>query len=683
VQGASPQTPASHSNQTLPLKIAPEPSTQTFASNTEFPDLTPPLQMRWDALGHLWVLCPSGTRNRHKLLVLSDQDGDGRADLCATYAANLGAASDFVLYRDGVLLLEDGDVWLLRDPRGAGTMERKERLLTGLNIPEAADSAQTIALEPSGGVLLHDSPPHRTHLETPEGTLRRTKGSVYRLDPLTGHVEIPPEFVSFKEARLQAAAKPQRTLDGTWIPPDVKTAPWSPPLTQQPVKELLAEFTSPENAKLPHLRNALATRPPSEVLPALRQWAAQLDTTNPTSEWQRLQALWLSCWFGQTDNGLLEAALRSPNANVRIEAVRVLRDTRVPVAHAARWLAPLSQDADAGVRIEILLAAGGFDPHESTAVEIVHTVATQPMDATCERLAHEVLRRLEPDPARILIPENTQARRFVLSGLSNEMLERAPRVEAVWMEQVDREGMQPAALEEGLRGLTTLHGSNRAAEIAAALRRLQAAESQPEDHFGKLLSMLLAAPAAELRVAERTLEEVASGAQLGTLRTKAHAVWLKASGRPQALWKRLNNTPDRQLELLKALEMLKEPALCAAFHPVLKQTLSTPNPAPGLLEAAIATLPLTGPKFAAENFVLLQAQILAARAIPEAASALVQLPPDSWTHVDLKPDALIAALRRWHETVPEPKQGDIATKAALEVIQRVADLQKAMSDCSY
>ena len=681
VQEASPQTPAPDSNRTPPFKIAAQSNAQPFASNTEFPDLTPPLQMRWDALGRLWVLCSTGTGTHHKLLVLTDQDGDGRADSCATYAANLCAASDFVLYRDGVLLVEDGDVWLLRDPRGSGAMEQKERLLTGLNIPDAS-SVQAIALEPSGSVLLYDSHSHRALLETPEGTLRKTNGSVYRLDPLTGQVEIPLEFVSLKEARLQASAKPQATEDGTWIPTEVKTTPWFPPLTQQSVKELLMGLTSPESARLPHVRSALATRPASEVLPALSQWAARLDTTHPASERHRLQALWLSRWFGQTDNGLLEAALRSPNADVRIEAVRVLRDTRVTLAHAARLLEPLSQDADAGVRLEVLLAASGFAPHEAPAVELVHNVATQPMDATCERLAREVLRRLDPDPARMLLPKNHDTRRFVLAGLSNELLVRAPRVEAVWMEQVERDGMQTAALEEGLRGLATLHGSNRATEIAAALSRLQANGLQAEGHFRKLLTMLLSAPAAELRDAERTLEEVASKAQRGALCTQAHAVWLKAAGTPQDLWPRLNGTPDRQLELLKALNLLKDPALSAAFHPVLKRTLSTPNPAPRLLEAAISTLPLTGPPFATENLVLLQAQILNGRAIPEAALALLQLPPEAWERADLQIGALISALSHWHETVPQSKQQDIAKKAALEAIKRLEARQKTMTDCT-
>ncbi|NBV85766.1 MAG: hypothetical protein EBS01_05790 [Verrucomicrobia bacterium] len=626
---ASPEPSAPNPIRPLPFKIAAAPSAQTFADNTAFPDLTPPIQMRWDAQGRLWVLCPEDKAGRHKLLVLTDQDGDGQAD------------------------------------------------------PTEAGSVQSISLDPSGRVLLRDSQPTKVQVETLEGSISGNKNPVYLLDPLNGHVEIPQEFVSLKETRLYAAAKPQSTADGTWIPADARATPLRPPLAQQSVKELLGQLTSPEGKKLPHIRNALASRPASEVLPALFQWAAGLDKSAPFTERHRLQALWLSRWFGQADNGLLEAALRSPDAEVRIEAVRIVRETRETLAQAARLLEPLSRDADARVRLEVLLAAGCLATHNAYALGLVHNIAAQPMDPVCERLAREVLARLEPDPSRILLPENPRALRFVLSGLSDAMLERAPQVEAVWMEQVDRDGTRMAALEAGLRSLTTLHGSSRAAEIAAALRRLQAAKLERGGHFEKLLSMALEAPAAELHPAEGIFGEVASGLQPGVLRVKAHAVWLKADGAPQNLWMRLNNAPERQIELLKALELLNEPALRAAFHPVLKQTLALPEHAPGLLEAALTSLPLTGPQFAAENIVLLQAQILAARAMPEAASALLQLPPETWTNAELlKADALLAALRRWQASVPQPKQGDAAKRAASEVIKRIEDWQKTIPDCT-
>lgn len=67
-----------------------------FASEEEFPNMAAAIQMRWDALGRLWVSCSTtyphvypGNEPNDKLVILEDTDGDGKADKSSVFADDL------------------------------------------------------------------------------------------------------------------------------------------------------------------------------------------------------------------------------------------------------------------------------------------------------------------------------------------------------------------------------------------------------------------------------------------------------------------------------------------------------------------------------------------------------------------------------------------------------------------
>ena len=656
-----------------PVIIATDANSSPFASSDRFPELSTPIRTNWDAQGRLWVLCDSPNQDAGKLLVLGDLDGDGIADHCTIFAAELGAVTDFAFYCNGVLLIEDGDLWFLRDPKQSGRATQKERLLTGLGISTPTQARQ-IALNASGSVLLKAPASHRARIETPEGGLPEAADAVYRLDPRSGHVEELHDF-PFPEESRQKPQSPTRDSDGAVLTGD-KTPQWQPALGEQTVAQLLEHLKIREPALLNQVRNELASRPLKEIQPALLAWIALLDAKDPATELLRLEALRLLRWFGELNAALLTSALHSPNGSVRIEAARIVREARDTLPDAVALLEPLAQDADIPVRLEVLDAASYFAPHQPGAVRLVHRILTQPLNPVLKHRAHEVLQRLEPDPTRILIPENTQAQRFVLTDLSNERLALAPGAESVWMEQIQREGMPDSIFDAGLKALAKLHQSSRAAEIAAALSRLEAAGAQEKPPFEKLLKLLLETPAGELAPAERELETLASTAHLARLRSIAHAAWIRASGRPQLLWTQFETKPARQIELLEALPLIPEPALHAAFHPVLAATLQAKAPAPELLDAALAALHLTGTEFHAENFALLQALLLQNRAIPQTALALTYLPSELWTADIPEPDKLVAALRLWLDAVPKNGRAEPPFKTTLKIARKFANCWK-------
>jgi hypothetical protein len=236
--------------------------------------------------------------------------------------------------------------------------------------------------------------------------------------------------------------------------------------------------------------------------------------------------------------------------------------------------------------------------------------------------------------------------------------------------------MPDSIFNAGLHALAKLHQSSRAAEIAAELSRLEAAGAQEKAPFEKLLKLLLETPAGELAPAERELETLASTAQLARLRRIAHAAWLRANGRPQSLWTQLETKPSRQIELLEALPLLPEPALHAAFQPLLAATLQAKAPAPELLDAALAALHLTGTEFHAENFALLQALLRQNRVIPQTALAMTYLPSELWTAEIPEPDKFVASLRFCLDAVPKIKRAEPLFKTTLKVARQFANCWK-------
>ncbi len=172
-----------------PLSVAPGFHAELFADNRRFPDLLNPLQMDWDARGRLWVLCGEGASGEApRLLVFEDADTDGHAEKAVVFAEGLRGASGFALYRDGVLLNQAGDVWLLGDPRGTGRVEERERLWSGLGVTESGLGGTRMVLDSRGGVVVSAGSAARTRLETAAGVLE-ARGGVYRFEPSNGRAD--------------------------------------------------------------------------------------------------------------------------------------------------------------------------------------------------------------------------------------------------------------------------------------------------------------------------------------------------------------------------------------------------------------------------------------------------------------------------------------------------------------
>src|SRR5690606_30486154 len=178
------------------LSTAPGTEIRLFADESRFPELVNPVQMAFDAEGRLWVaVWPSypharpGEPHPDALLVLEDEDGDGRADSCRTFAGGLHNPTGFEFHGGGVLVATAPDLLFLRDEDGDGTCDVRERVLHGIDSADTHHAANSFVLGPDGALYFQEGTFHRSQIETVWGPIRNRDACVWRYEPRTRRVE--------------------------------------------------------------------------------------------------------------------------------------------------------------------------------------------------------------------------------------------------------------------------------------------------------------------------------------------------------------------------------------------------------------------------------------------------------------------------------------------------------------
>lgn len=173
-----------------------------FASEEQFPEMANPVQMAFDTRGRLWVAAwpnyphwkPTEPMN-DKLLILEDTNGDGRADVCKTFAGDIHNPTGFEFWNGGVIVAQGPDILFLIDTNGDDKYDRKERILHGLDTADTHHTANSFTLDPGGALYFQEGTFHHTQVETPWGAPRRVaNGAVFRYEPRTQKFDV---YVSY------------------------------------------------------------------------------------------------------------------------------------------------------------------------------------------------------------------------------------------------------------------------------------------------------------------------------------------------------------------------------------------------------------------------------------------------------------------------------------------------------
>lgn len=223
-------------------------------------------------------------------------------------------------------------------------------------------------------------------------------GSLYVIDwhnVLIGHMQhnARDPFRDHVHGRIYRITYPSRPL--------VKPAQ----VEGAPIATLLENLKEPELRTRYRTRRELRGRPASEVLPAVKAWAAK-----QTEVHAKLEALWVTWGMNQVDDSLLREMLTASDFHARAAAVRVLRYTYHQVPDHIALLEKAAADEHGRVRLEATVAASWL-PDIPAAKKIVAIAGSKPLDVWSQGAVKTAADRLagvieveKPDFAEIPAP---------------------------------------------------------------------------------------------------------------------------------------------------------------------------------------------------------------------------------------------------------------------------------------
>lgn len=174
------------------FKLAPGYEIQLVASEEDFPELANPVAINFDNRGRLWVATmPSypqwqpKTPMDDKLLILTDENGDGRADRCRTFAGGLHQPTGFEIGGGGVWVAQQPDLVFLQDNDGDDQADVRTRRLIGFDTADSHHGLSAFEWGPDGALYFQEGTFKQSQVESPYGLQRLGDAGVWRYEPRT------------------------------------------------------------------------------------------------------------------------------------------------------------------------------------------------------------------------------------------------------------------------------------------------------------------------------------------------------------------------------------------------------------------------------------------------------------------------------------------------------------------
>ncbi len=168
-----------------------------FATEEQFPELANPVALNFDAQGRMWVsTMPSyphwkpKTKLEDKLLILTDDDGDGRADQCKVFADGLYLPTGFELGHGGAYVAQQPDILFLKDNDGDDVADERTRLITGLGSADSHHGIAAFEWGPDGGLYFNEGTFKYSQVESPWGLTRCNEAGVWRFHPKSFRTDV-------------------------------------------------------------------------------------------------------------------------------------------------------------------------------------------------------------------------------------------------------------------------------------------------------------------------------------------------------------------------------------------------------------------------------------------------------------------------------------------------------------
>ena len=179
------------------MEVADGMQVNLFASEEQFPRLVNPVQMAVDPDSRLWAsVWPSYPHwnptepRRDALVILPDEDRDGKADACIVFADELNSVTGFEFWGGGVLVAAPPEIWFLKDTDGDDRADVKIRMLQGVSSADIHHTANAMLIGPDGWLYWSRGVFNIANFETPTTTYRSKISGVHRFNPRTFEVEL-------------------------------------------------------------------------------------------------------------------------------------------------------------------------------------------------------------------------------------------------------------------------------------------------------------------------------------------------------------------------------------------------------------------------------------------------------------------------------------------------------------
>jgi len=178
------------------MKVAGGMEVNLYASEKEFPRLVNPVQMAVDTDSRVWAsVWPSYPhwnpvqRREDAIVILPDEDNDGKADKCIVFADKLNSITGFEFWNGGVLVASPPEIWFLKDTDGDDKADLKIRMLQGVSSADTHHSANAMLVGPDGWFYWSRGIFNTASFETPTRTFRSGASGVHRFNPRTFEFE--------------------------------------------------------------------------------------------------------------------------------------------------------------------------------------------------------------------------------------------------------------------------------------------------------------------------------------------------------------------------------------------------------------------------------------------------------------------------------------------------------------
>ena len=190
------------------------------------------------------------------------------------------------------------------------------------------------------------------------------------------------------------------------------------------IPQLLENLKSPEYRTRYRSRRELRGRDASDVLPAVKKWAAALDKKDGNYEHQLCEALWATWAQNDVDTDILQQCLNARDFKARAAAVSVVRFSGYRIPNSTRLLMQAVHDTHPRVRLEAVIAASWMNNTAGARIALEslhypHDKWTGPVTQTIlkETLADDVRNLVNRKKNPYQLAKNENAQKWVAGKL--------------------------------------------------------------------------------------------------------------------------------------------------------------------------------------------------------------------------------------------------------------------------